>query len=59
MAAKERFCWNCGASLGVIEGRHYDRRDTCGSRECEREARDEERAEREDAHRQLDEDMGW
>lgn len=59
MAAKERFCWNCGASLGVIEDRHYDRRDTCGSRECEREARDEERAEREDAHRQLDEDMGW
>lgn len=26
-AAKERFCWVCGASMGFIEARHYDRRE--------------------------------
>jgi hypothetical protein len=36
-----------------------DRRDTCGKRECEREARDQDRFEREEAHRQLDEERGW
>lgn len=57
--ARERFCFNCGASMGVIEDRYYDRRDTCGSRECEREARDEAAAERDEAHERLDRDMGW
>ena len=32
---------------------------TCGKRECERWARDEEAAERDEAHRQLDENRGW
>ena len=32
---------------------------TCGKRECERWARDEKLAEREDAHEQLDQMMGW
>lgn len=56
---KERFCWNCGASMGPIEDKHYDRRDTCGSRDCEREARDEARAEREDSIFRQDHDFGW
>jgi hypothetical protein len=56
---KERFCWYCGASLGEIEDSHYEPTDTCGKRECERAANDEARAQREEAHRQLDRDMGW
>lgn len=58
-AGKERHCFNCGASMGFIENKYYDRRDTCGKRECEREARNEAYAEREEAHEQLDRDMGW
>lgn len=57
--AIERFCWVCGVSMGVFENRYYDRHDTCGSPECERDARDAERAERDEAHEQLDRDMGW
>ncbi len=57
--ARERHCWHCGASLGVIEDRYYDRRDTCGKPECEREARYGAQAEREEAHDRLDRDMGW
>ena len=45
--------------MGAIEGRHYDRRDTCGSRECDRDARDQETFDREEAHEKLDRDMGW
>jgi hypothetical protein len=33
--------------------------DTCGKQECERELRDALRAEREEAHRKLDERNGW
>jgi len=57
--AKMRHCWNCGAEMGVIENRYYDRGDTCGQMECEREARNAAQAEREEAHEQLDRDMGW
>jgi hypothetical protein len=57
--AKMRYCWNCGAELGVCEAKYYDRGDTCGSLECNREARYAAEAEREEAHRQLDEDRGW
>ena len=57
--AKMRHCFNCGAELGVFENRHYDRLDTCGAQECEREVRDMIRAEREEAHEKLDRDMGW
>lgn len=56
---KERFCWNCGASMGVIENRYYDSRDTCGATECDREARYQAESERAEAHEQLDRDMGW
>lgn len=56
---KVRHCWNCGADMGFIEDRYFDRMDTCGARECEREARDQFAAERDEAHQRLDEDMGW
>ena len=56
---RERFCWNCGDSMGFIENRYYDRSDTCGKRECDRAARDQAAAERDEAHKQLDCDMGW
>lgn len=56
---KMRHCANCGAQLGLIEARNYDRNDTCGARECERAMRDMEAEEREQAHSDLDERMGW
>ena len=57
--AKMRHCWVCGEELGVIENRFYDRMDTCGKSECNREAQDAYRAERDEAHEKLDRDMGW
>lgn len=54
-----RYCFNCGEPMGVIEDRNYERSDTCGKRECEREARVQHEAERRDAHEQLDRDRGW
>ena len=57
--ARQRSCWNCGKDMGIIEDRFYDRRDTCGATECEREARYQNEAERDEAHDQLDRDMGW
>jgi hypothetical protein len=56
---KERFCWNCGASMGFIENKHYDSRDTCGATACEREASYQAEAERSEAHEHLDRDMGY
>lgn len=56
---KMRHCWVCETELGMIERRHYDPQDTCGSRECDREARDMAQAERDEAHERLDRDMGW
>lgn len=58
MEAKMQHCWFCGKELGVYK-KPYSDRDTCGARECEREARYEELAEREQAHEQLDRDNGW
>jgi DNA-directed RNA polymerase subunit N (RpoN/RPB10) len=55
--AKMRRCFNCGRDIGVYAD--YDRRDTCGSQECERQARHDEQSERDEAHEQLDRDMGW
>ena len=50
-------CENCGAFM--YEGRLIDRFNTCGARACERAARDAEQAEREEAHRRLDEELGY
>lgn len=57
--AKERFCWHCGESLGVIERKYYDRMDVCGKNECLRELRNALADERAEAHRKLDEERGW
>lgn len=59
MSGKQRYCWVCGGGMGFIEAKYYDRRDTCGKLVCEREARDAAQEEREEAHRDLDESMGW
>ena len=56
---RERRCWNCGANMGWIADKYYDRRDTCESRECSAAALDADREERERAHEQLDMDRGW
>lgn len=58
---KIRHCWNCGADMGFIENRFYDRMDTCGAAACERESRDVYREERDEAHRAVDDyfDGGW
>lgn len=56
---RERHCWCCGESMGIIQDRHYDRGDTCGQPQCERAARDAASMERDDAHERLDRDNGW
>lgn len=55
--AKMRYCFNCGEQLGKCAD--YDPLDTCGAKECDRAARDAARQERDEAHEQLDRDMGW
>jgi hypothetical protein len=37
---KMRFCWHCGAELGVIAAINYDPWDTCGGERCELAYRD-------------------
>lgn len=54
---KMRHCFYCGAELGYYTD--YDPLDTCGARECDRAARDIARQQRDEAHEQLDRDMGW
>ena len=55
---KMQHCFWCGEELGVYDsyGQNYD---TCGKRECEREAARLQAQERDEAHEQLDRDMGW
>jgi hypothetical protein len=54
---KKRFCFCCGEELEP--SKLYDRYDTCGKLECDREARNQMAEERDEAHEQLDRDMGW
>lgn len=56
---KMRHCWNCGAEIGVYADWRPSDLDDCGSAECQRETRSALRAERDEAHEQLDRDMGW
>lgn len=56
-APKMRHCFNCGQELGVYTD--YDPLDDCGQRECFRAAQDCYQQEREEAHEQLDRDMGY
>ena len=48
-------CFWCGAELGVFELYHRDI-ETCGARECEREARYQRQAEAEDARHAAEDD---
>ena len=57
MALKMNYCFNCGDELGVYSA-HYPL-DDCGKQECVREARNCQAQEREEAHEELDRDMGW
>ena len=57
--AKVKHCESCGADLFTPQTRFYGEMVTCGSSECEREARDSEQQQREEAHEQLDRDLGW
>ena len=50
-------CFYCGANLRPSVW--SDRYDTCGKKECDRAARDAMAQERDEAHEQLDRDMGW
>lgn len=59
LKAKRRRCWHCGADMGVIEDRFYDRGDVCGAAECNRAAREQAQADRDEAIERLDRDMGW
>jgi hypothetical protein len=54
-----RHCFNCGEELGILSSADYEPLDTCGKRECDREARDAMAVERAEAHEQLDRDRGW
>jgi hypothetical protein len=55
--AKMRYCFNCGAELGAYAD--YDPMDDCGARECQRAAADAAAERREEAHEQLDRDLGY
>ena len=57
--ARMRFCWNCGAEMGLIEDKHYDSRDTCGALECQRAEQDAAAQERAEAYERLDRDLGY
>lgn len=51
-------CYNCGEDLGPRD-RFSDQFDTCGKVECDRVVRDDLAQQREEAHEQLDRDLGW
>lgn len=54
------YCFYCGEELGMFEWKQRQRdMDTCGKRECEREARQCAAEEREQAHEELDRMNGW
>ncbi|KKW92654.1 hypothetical protein YP76_06880 [Sphingobium chungbukense] len=58
MASNRHYCFNCGADIGPKD-RFSEPLDDCGALECVREARNAYQQERDEAHEQLDRDMGW
>jgi hypothetical protein len=55
---KMKHCAYCGDEIDMTES--WDREpEPCGKPECNREVRDMYRAERDEAHEQLDRDMGY
>lgn len=55
---KRTHCFNCGADIGPKDC-FSSNLDDCGAPECSREARNAYAQEREEAHEQLDRDMGY
>lgn len=55
---KMKHCAYCGEELGMTESWDRDP-ESCGKAECSREVNAMYREEREEAHEQLDRDMGW
>lgn len=56
MAKKMKHCAWCGEYLGEACDNEPE---SCGKPECNREVRDMQEADRQEAHEQLDRDMGW
>ena len=56
---KVKQCENCGTELFEPQTRFHREMVTCGSSECEREARNADIQDREEADEQLDIDLGW
>lgn len=59
MARKVSHCEYCGDALGRDVEKWPGEIVTCGKRECVRYERDCHQQEREEAHEQLDRDMGY
>lgn len=57
MTSKMRHCFNCGEEIGFDA--YHDPLDTCGRKECLREAQWAHAAERDERHEQLDREMGY
>ncbi len=55
---KMQHCFNCGEELGVYVHYVHDI-ECCGAQECNREMQNIYQQERDEAHEQLDRDMGW
>ena len=55
MANKMQHCFYCGKELGVYD-KHPADLDTCGSKECEREARYQQQSERDEAAYEAEKD---
>lgn len=55
--AKMQHCFNCGEELGLYVA--WDNLEACGKSACQRELQDAFRAEREEAHEELDRNMGY
>lgn len=58
MAERRHHCFYCGTDIGPKD-RFSEALDDCGAQECQRAARDAYAQEREEAHEQLDRDMGY
>ena len=60
MTQTMHYCFNCGKEIGLFQGKQRQRDlDTCGERECNREAQNTFAEERERAHQDLDDMNGW
>lgn len=56
MSVRMQHCFNCGEALGVYARYYGDSPEVCGSAECVRAARDDERARDEEAQERARED---